>query len=362
MSHIYANASMTLSATWAANPHQGCFVTLDERFTSRTKTFTDSDDKTYELHCHEVLGDMKTPLFERGWVFQERMLSTRIVHFMEQELWWECRECFHCECDGFDHSFDRRDRQGALELSELSPLESIEGKWEHLIETYASKSLTYPGDIFPAVQALAKLIPSKMGRYLAGHWESTFISSLGWLPSKPIRNKHDNWRAPSWSWAAAQGPVAWRMRYIRPIIACATLLSALTIPKGDDPMGQISYGFAILRGKLLTLERQELERGYDHGLVLEGERIGKFDGCTVGWDNVCCGKVAKRVFAFLLFVVDVVYDKRQFWLILEAVEGKEGDYARIGTLLVNVLEGSGLRTRLSRALNDKAVEMDVKII
>jgi hypothetical protein len=367
MSRIYTNASITLSATWAANPHQGCFVTLQERYTSRTKTFLNSDDTTYELYCHEELRERwENPLFERGWVFQERMLSTRVVHFMEQELWWECRESFRCECERFEHSFENRDFNGVFELSELSSLEDIEQTWEALVSEYSSKSLTYPSDIFPAIQALAKLIPSKMGRYLAGHWESTLIWSLCWWKYSPKTDEHMEWRAPSWSWAATQGRTTWNQpRRNGELRACATLISAQTTPEGDDPMGQISYGFIIVRGNLLVGEIQPGEREGEpyHHLILEGVLIDSFDLWSVYWDGKCPDEDRKQVFALKLLEEDNSADETHYWLVLTAVEGREGEYMRIGILhaWINRPERTERYLRVLDAMNE-AEEMDVKIV
>jgi hypothetical protein len=41
------------------------------------------------------------PLQSRGWAFQERLLSQRILHICRDELIWECREMSACECGGF---------------------------------------------------------------------------------------------------------------------------------------------------------------------------------------------------------------------------------------------------------------------
>lgn len=40
------------------------------------------------------------PLLSRGWAFQERLLSRRILHFCGTELAYECRELSVCECGG----------------------------------------------------------------------------------------------------------------------------------------------------------------------------------------------------------------------------------------------------------------------
>jgi hypothetical protein len=44
------------------------------------------------------------PLQSRGWAFQERLLSQRILHMCRDELVWECRELGVCECGGFGES------------------------------------------------------------------------------------------------------------------------------------------------------------------------------------------------------------------------------------------------------------------
>jgi len=387
MSDIYANASMTLSATRAANPHQGCFARLDERYMSRLKTFTNSDHEAYELHCHEKLPKSECPLLERGWAFQERMLSRRIVHFMEQELCWECRECCHCECGSNVHgSVSRRSlrmtsfqirNDVAAGLSKLQSLAEVERTWGQLVVTYSSKSLTYSDDIFPAIQALAKLVPSSMGRYLAGHWEKTLITSLGWSGSR--RNKPMKWRAPSWSWAKNQGRVHWSgpgSKY-DPIIECATLLSALTIPEGDDSMGQLSSGFIVLRGKVLTGRIQEPERPLDHRLTLSGERIDQFSDFEVMWDTSPFDGSDKEVFALEIFYTESVSAPvSQRWLILEAVEGGKAEYVRTGILHATIpsLDNESFgRVKLPAhivesykgawaAITDRAVEMDLKIV
>jgi hypothetical protein len=41
------------------------------------------------------------PLQSRGWAFQERLLSERILHMCRDEIVWECREMSACECGGF---------------------------------------------------------------------------------------------------------------------------------------------------------------------------------------------------------------------------------------------------------------------
>jgi hypothetical protein len=54
------------------------------------------------------------PLLKRAWVFQERLLSPRLLHFSFGELIWECRHVSACECSAIasqqkdDHSSNIR--------------------------------------------------------------------------------------------------------------------------------------------------------------------------------------------------------------------------------------------------------------
>jgi len=366
MSKIYENATITLSTTGFRDSQQGFFSATNEQFISRRRTFTNSNHEQYEIHCHELLPQLKAPLYARGWVFQERMLSRRIVHFMENEVWWECRQSFRCECGSPDHNEDVFKTGDSLtaKTREISTLQGTEISWEDMVETYSLKLLTYPSDVFPAIQALAKLFPPRMCRYLAGHWESTLIMSLGWWASSDslsTPDKRKEWRAPSWSWAAFQGGVYWPIKNGSSTATCATLLRALTTPMGDDPMGQLSDGFIIIRGKVLAGERQK-PQGRSHRLILEGQRVDAFKDWTVKWDNLCHEEIGKPVFAVKVCEHDDSYTVSQSWIILEGLEGTDGEYVRVGLLLVEIHLRIGLHKREWDVITDKAVEMDLKIV
>ena len=346
MSQIYANACLTLSATWATNPHQGCFVIPDKRYASQTRNFTNSYNKLYKLHCHEILPQLSIPLQQRGWVFQERLLSRRIVHFMEQELWWECRESFTCECGNHDNKTLGINKYWEANPRKLSFPKSIQGQWESMVQTYQMKSLTYPSDIFPALQGLAKLVPLSMGRYLAGHWETTLARSLCWWVNKASRRYPTEWRAPSWSWAAAQGPVRWprNVGYMYNTSMHSTVLSAMTTPKGDDPMGQISYGAIVLRGKHLVGRIRKVHELVDYYQIdLVGSRH------YAVWDSLNL-RDGLQVAALIIYEAFDRSGVEQYWLVLRAVKGRKDEYMRVGLL------------RARSVGKENAVEKEFKIV
>jgi hypothetical protein len=257
------------------------------------------------------------------------------------------------------------------EISQLSSPESTERRWEEVVRTYSSKLLTYPSDIFPAIQALANLVPSYMGKYFAGHWENTLITSLCWFVREPARVEYTEWRAPSWSWAAAQGEVDWHYAKDghKTIATYVTVLIAMTVSKGDDPTGQLSYGAIVLRGKCLAAQmRSSTSFGtqkvcYAVALQSSQQRISSkhYQGFAV-WDKPRECEDSKQVVLLKIYQADIPSMTVDHWLILEAIEGNE--YVRIGIMLMELFVGSSNPNMegFNWAYEEEAVEMDLKII
>lgn len=368
MSQIYANACMTLSATWATDPSHGCFRRPNERYKSRTKDFMNSDHRSYTLHCHELLPRLNTPLQRRGWVFQERMLSRRIVHFMEQELWWECRTSFLCECGNHSNQDLGIGMDWKSKMNSLSSPGDIQVYWEYIVQIYTMKSLTYSSDIFPALQGLAKLFPSSMGQYLAGHWESTLVKSLCWYPKQPAALEPNQWRAPSWSWAAAQGAVKW-LRNADRGAPCVTVLSVTTTPKGDDPMGQISYGAIVLRGKCLTGHLVSRDHGSyaHHELWLNESENGfpsSYNPFSPDWKAISRLENKTPLVAIRILGIKGISETGDgCWLILRSADVEAGAFVRIGIMYAySSNRGELYGINLNARYDKEAVELDIKII
>lgn len=109
MSEIYQDAALTIAATSSSGDNEGCCsknaqhvpaieLTSPEhisqyRIAVRRPLVHWHDETTKSLRSH-------FPLLTRGWAFQERLLSPRVLHVCGSELVWECRETSHCECGG----------------------------------------------------------------------------------------------------------------------------------------------------------------------------------------------------------------------------------------------------------------------
>ena len=105
------------------------------------------------------------PLSKRGWVLQERMLSSRVLFWTQDALFWECPEThaseYESECATFIET----------PLPLLSEVISYmgEGSWQRrydrkgwidILTEYSSKRLTQQTDKLPAVKGIANRIAS----------------------------------------------------------------------------------------------------------------------------------------------------------------------------------------------------------
>jgi hypothetical protein len=100
MGSIYAGALVTVAAGDSTDCNSGCFR---ERFLlSRQHCVLDSNDhairfrRTPRPMFRHLFRLENCPLNTRAWLHQERMLSSRNLHFTRNEVIWECRAWKQC--------------------------------------------------------------------------------------------------------------------------------------------------------------------------------------------------------------------------------------------------------------------------
>lgn len=216
MADVYENAFVTIAATASPGPARGCF--RPTHWTYRGEVLPGYTD----VHVRRVArfsddsGIKQTwPLFERGWAFQELNLSPRVIHFVAQEVFWQCR------CMVARESKPRLDlRSCKWEFPRVFVDEgewSLSEQWHQVVAAFTKRSLTFQKDRLPAIAAMAKQMQNFgfRGRYLAGLWENTLPLDLLWyIPSHEHagtcqRLDTTTHRVPTWSWAYVQEAVTW---------------------------------------------------------------------------------------------------------------------------------------------------------
>jgi len=265
MASIYANAYIVISATRTKTGDDGCF---SERVGSHKLTTAKEDEQLVTVFVrreteHRYFTQTPpifdpVPLFERAWCFQERLLARRIIHYTDDEIYWECGQSLLCECGSVEGPVyrDNKPDNGNFKVQYTRHVhkEDLTMKlhlWYQIMHEYSQRALTFENDFLPALSGTASQIASPLlGRYYAGIWEHTMPQALLWRPwggkLNHVARRPPGYRAPSWSWAAIDAAcITWDinaentddLEYPCQILGLdRTLISS-------DPYGQISDAY-----------------------------------------------------------------------------------------------------------------------
>jgi hypothetical protein len=194
MSGIYSRSYITLATTKASNNTEGFYQEIHTRNRLHTRSVPDFNEigETCKLSLEESRDRWndeflagKQLLLTRAWVFQERLLSPRIVHFAHGMLYWECFDSRACET-GSDLSIDCSVDKTTLltpkedglprvnKYSKMFKKHQATRKWTDLVAQYTRCKLTYEKDRLPALQG------ERQCEYHAGLWADSMFSDLMW--------------------------------------------------------------------------------------------------------------------------------------------------------------------------------------
>ncbi|EMD66339.1 hypothetical protein COCSADRAFT_34907 [Bipolaris sorokiniana ND90Pr] len=276
MHEVYGNSYLTIAASKTKGPDDGLFSVSSQY--KLQQFFFVTDRQQFVMRVRQKISHFNSidsfPLLKRGWVFQERILSRRMVHFGPQELVWECMEMEECECGNVDEGISWN-----LHTPRKSHL-LIGGNvflWNRIAAAYSSLSLTKENDVLPALSGIAKKHkPEPEAKYLAGFWDGKFlVIHLMWYvqPTRGlfpgdykniIQTRPSPWRAPSWSWASVKSAVIYNefSKFYRAVEIDETRI----IPTSRDATGEVIYGELKLRGSttLVTCHMPEYQSGTNH--------------------------------------------------------------------------------------------------
>ena len=228
MGYIYNNAYLTIAATSASRASQGFLahrnrsgIPIDFKVSKNGRR----EGRVFFRGCTEIASSFRedvegSPLRQRAWVKQERILSRRMVDFSSNQIYWTCRMSRHSEDS-------QEDTDGGMEaaafihcLRSFGISLGLTGKqkdlfqglffraWADLIQEYSALQLTHESDRLPALAGIADIaswiVP---GQYLSGIWEANLSAGLLWQPTKHPANLSDIACVPSWSWVSVVGPI-----------------------------------------------------------------------------------------------------------------------------------------------------------
>jgi len=149
----------------------------------------------------------------RGWVFQERMLAPRTLHFGSHQLVWECNQLFACE--KYPSGAEKPDEHRRANLKRAfsdtlltsKPAKAAVFKiWDEIIRVYSTLELTQRTDKLTALAGVTKFAEDCLGSLsCAGLWKERFEVGLLWHVVHPQTDRHESLcLGPTWSWASTQ--------------------------------------------------------------------------------------------------------------------------------------------------------------
>ncbi|KAM7197967.1 Heterokaryon incompatibility protein (HET) domain containing protein [Naviculisporaceae sp. PSN 640] len=225
MSKVYGFATCTIAAANSGEDQGGCFATRNQ-YQVRPCPFPNPLNPLTSKHRFYIRPQFLKDIFEqevrqsawytRGWVFQERMLSSRLLIFGKTQMLWACQEIQAAESwpsgktsENFIDQFDSFEVDKARLEKLLDPSQHVTAMndlWAVLLRDYAASTnnFTRTSDKLMALQGLASKIQASTGRrYCAGLWvDESLPASLLWTALGPSVKRPTDIRAPSWSWAS----------------------------------------------------------------------------------------------------------------------------------------------------------------
>ncbi|PVH87791.1 HET-domain-containing protein [Cadophora sp. DSE1049] len=202
MAEIYQNSYITVAATCAADSSAGIFLTARLIYNPKAiqyagngiemqlyahaclshRTYDPVDRSHNSFYRWNLQDPVDFPLLSRAWVYQERLLSPRILHFLREELVFEC-----CES------------QSETRSPLYPPIWNT--RWYNIVGEYTKLKMSFEKDKLTALSGVASQMQgSRHDLYLAGLWKSTYLRDLAWRTDiARLRERPKTWRARSWS-------------------------------------------------------------------------------------------------------------------------------------------------------------------
>ncbi|KAH6644466.1 heterokaryon incompatibility protein-domain-containing protein [Boeremia exigua] len=256
MADIYENGLLTIAATASEDSDGGCFSDRGNAFWPRQMSSSILHVAQYRhvwvLDDDHMNNFGTCPLLRRAWVFQERRLSVRIVHFAELQMIWECCSTWKSESGHIDHDWTNDEGLSPFlqtrSIPFKMPIVNATQDWQAIVVKYSPLQLTYVEDRLPALAAIVKRrMRSRPGdKYIAGLWRDSLLENLLWLSTAPQRCRPAI-NMPTWSWASTTGAVD----FVSHVVMHASVEDMKYTHVGPPQLGNVVNASIVLRGHCL---------------------------------------------------------------------------------------------------------------
>ena len=261
MPEIYQYATATISAASSTKADDGFLFQRGHWYRQcppvRLQAVTESGERVTAFAYEKRVWESE-PIGWRAWTYQEYALSPRVLSYRSTLLEWSCRTLV--------------DSYGLLEPTTLlrnsrdvpePPYSLSATPWSDTVEGYSLRRLTFGSDKLRALSAIARVFHRETGKkYLAGLWEEDFPLGLCWFPAmhsgSPRIPRPAEYRAPSWSWACIDSPVAYLVPHPSgqnhlKATRCEVLSAVVTPTYAGGEFDSIISGSLTIRGAIKAL-------------------------------------------------------------------------------------------------------------
>lgn len=237
--------------------------------------------------------DMWQPINARGWCLQEFYMSPRALIFTSVTLQFKCQGGRQNVGNSLHTTKNDFSLPDALFYADPSVLEQgsvdwsmLHGRWCDIVHQYSRRTLGEASDKLVACGALAEVFHRLLSSdYLAGLWRDTLLHDLLWrrVPGDELGVdlvRPAAYRAPSWSWAAVDGPVSMlHWDYGADATAVAkTVRCEVTLKDPELHFGELRGASLTLRAALIQFELKTEKTGWVEDVWLPPPPCGPLSG------------------------------------------------------------------------------------
>jgi hypothetical protein len=210
MGRIYKHAAITIAAGSASDATEGFLSDRPVKDTCSLPFYISATQQgSFWLRQNLQTNTWGEPLEKRGWTFQEKLLSPRVLYFGCKDLVWKCQtQQFSpfCLSHHLYHTSDSLIPSACFSGQGSTKNEKHHHQrktWNSLVQNYSRRKLTRFEDRLPALAGIASELQRVWGdKYIAGLWQRNLVSQLGW---RHVGGLCTPYRSPGWSWITSPG-------------------------------------------------------------------------------------------------------------------------------------------------------------
>lgn len=290
---IYQNATITLSALGVSSADGDMVRSRPRSYQEAKLPYRNSSGVSLG---HFYITDRIPSSFEedvllsdgymRSRSLQTQLLSTRILYFGAQQLFWQCHCGIWAESSSLRYPSSSSDGVTSLRyllmMHKMSPpapttaqlfprrvssnlkpqsTATMHDLWYRIISQYTSRAIVKDQDKGRGVASIAYMLycasaATSPDRYMAGLWRDDILAGLLWSPGsfefedRSYITYPNTPRAPSWSWISVDGHVAWPAVITEPrrTFVRVTAIGSVLVERLDQ-----EFTILHVRGKLARL-------------------------------------------------------------------------------------------------------------